>query len=328
MKRRRLIALLTLVLAMTPEAVVAQSTSKVYRVGLLNAGPPLPEASPYWVGLVRGFDRHGYTLGRNLAFEPRGAGMRHDRLPGLVEDLLASKVDMIVATGYPAALAAKQGTRKIPVVVLAAGDTVGTGLVASLARPGANLTGISELATELSTKRLELLKYAVPSVRRVAMLWNAGDVAMTHRYRAAAAAAQSLGVAVDALGVREAEDFEKAFAAMKRDTPDGILVVSDTLTVLHRKRILDFAATQRLPVMYEYERYVRDGGLMAYGPDQVAMAERAADLVVRIFKGADPATLPVEQPARLKFIVNLKTAKALGLTIGPAALVRADEVIE
>jgi putative ABC transport system substrate-binding protein len=201
-------------------------------------------------------------------------------------------------------------------------------LVASLARPGANLTGISELATELSTKRLELLKYAVPSVRRVAMLWNAGDVAMTHRYRAAAAAAQSLGVAVDALGVREAEDFEKAFAAMKRDTPDGILVVSDTLTVLHRKRILDFAATQRLPVMYEYERYVRDGGLMAYGPDQVAMAERAADLVVRIFKGADPATLPVEQPARLKFIVNLKTAKALGLTIGPAALVRADEVIE
>jgi putative ABC transport system substrate-binding protein len=328
MKADRRIALVMLGLAWTAPAAIAETPLKIHRVGLLSPAAPLSDDSPFGAGLIRGFKQHGYQVGKNLVFERRGAQMRLERLPDLVAELVAAKVDVIVATGFPAASAAKQGAKAIPIVVIGAGDIVGTGLAASLARPGGNLTGISELAAELSTKRLELLKEALPKTRRVAMLWNAGDNAMTHRYRAAAAAAEALGLTVQALGVRDAKDFEEAFAAMSREAPDGILVVSDTLTVTHRKRVYEFAAAQRLPVMYEYERYAREGGLMAYGPDQVAMAERAADQVVRIFKGIKAADLPVEQPARLRFVINLATATRLGITIAPSIVARADEVIE
>jgi putative ABC transport system substrate-binding protein len=325
-KPARIIALAIAGLMLAASGAVAQSP-RVYRIGLLSPAAPLPDDSPFGAGLIRGLKQHGYAVGTNLVFERRGAQMRPERLPALVADLVASKVDVIVATGFPAAAAAKQGTT-IPVVVIGAGDIIGTGLAASLARPGGNLTGVSELAAELSTKRLELLKEALPKVRRVAMLWNLGDNAMTHRYRAAAAAAEALGLVVQPLGVREAKDFEEAFAAMAREAPDGILVVSDTLTVANRKRVYDFASTQRLPVMYEYERYAREGGLMSYGPDQMAMAERAADQVARILKGIKPAEIPVEQPAKLRFVVNLGTAARLGLTLPQNLLARADEIIE
>jgi putative ABC transport system substrate-binding protein len=250
-----------------------------------------------------------------------------DRLPRLVAELVASNVDVIVAMGYPAALAIKQGTT-MPAVISQAGDPVGTGLVESLARPGGNLTGISDVAVQLSPKRLEYLKEVAPGLRRVAMLWNAADLGMTLRYRASEAAAQALGVEVQPLGVREPDDFEEAFAAMMRELPDGILMVSDSLTTLNRQRVYDFATAHRLPAIYEFDFLVRDGGLMAYGPDQDESFERVAALVDRILKGAKPADLPFEEPTRFRLAINLKTAKALDLTIPGTLLAFTDEVIE
>ena len=249
------------------------------------------------------------------------------RLPRLVEELVASKVDIIVTLGYPTALAAKQGTI-LPVVVYGAGDPVGTGLAASLARPGGNLTGISDASAEVTPKRMELLKQIAPRLRKVAMLWNADDLGMTLRYRASEAGAQALGISVQALGVREPNDFDQAFTAMDRDMPDAILMVSDALTTLNRKRVFEFAAAHRLPAIYEFDFIVRDGGLMSYGPDTDESFDRVAALVDRILKGAKPAELPFEQPTRFRFVLNLKTAKALGLEVPPTLLALADEVVE
>jgi putative tryptophan/tyrosine transport system substrate-binding protein len=260
-------------------------------------------------------------------FERRGAEAHMDRLPRLVDELAASKVDLIVTFGYPPAVAAKHGVT-VPVVVFAAGDPVGTGLVDSLARPGGNLTGISDVSAEVTPKRMELLKQIAPRLRKVAMLWNADDLGMTLRYRASETGAQALGISVQPLGVREPNDFDQAFAAMNRNMPDAILMVSDTLTALNRKRVFEFAAAHRLPAIYESDPYVRDGGLMSYGPDPDESLARVAALVDRILKGAKPATLPFEQPTRFRFVLNLKTAKALGLHIPPKLLALADEVIE
>ena len=328
MRIHRMLLLLALGQVLNLGNAVAEAPSKVYRVGVLSTLSASLELSPYGPGIVRGLTQQGYTPGSNVAFAGRGAEMHYERLPRLVGELLASRVDVIVTFGYPAALAAKKATTTVPVVVMGAGDAVETGLVASLAQPGGNLTGISETVTEISMKRLELLREAVPKLRHVAMLWNAADPAMTLRYKAAAAVAQALGVQVQPLGVREPEDFDEAFASMTRTPPDAILMVSDTLTALNRKRVFEFAAVHRLPAIYEYGRYAYDGGLMSYGPDQSEIAERGAQLIVRIFKGAKPADLPFEQPTRFRFVVNLKTAKALDFSIPPALLVRADEVIE
>jgi putative ABC transport system substrate-binding protein len=209
-----------------------------------------------------------------------------------------------------------------------AGDPVADGLVASFARPGGHLTGLSEVAVELSAKRLALLKEAVPGVHRVAMLWNAEDLGMSLRYKAAEAQARSLGIDVESLGVRAPNDFETAFAAMMHRPPDAILMVSDVLTTLNRKRVIDFAASHKLPAIYEYDFLVREGGLMSYGPDVSEMYDRAAGLAVRILKGADPAQLPLEEPSRFVLAINLGTAKAVGLTIPPSLLARADDIME
>jgi putative tryptophan/tyrosine transport system substrate-binding protein len=246
-------------------------------------------------------------------------------LPALVDDLVASRVEALITIGYPAALAAKQGTT-LPVVAINAGDPVRTGLVASLARPGGHLTGISDVSADLTPKRLELLKELVPTLRRVAMLWNATDLGMTLRYQASEAGAQALGLTIQPLGVREPDDFEQAFAAMQRERPDAILMVTDTLTLLNRKRVFEFAAAQQLPAIYEFDALVRDGGLMSYGPDQEESFSRVAALVARILTGAKPADLPFEQPTRFRLVLNLKTAQALGLPIPPTILVQADEV--
>ena len=315
-------------IAMASGAIAAQTPSKVYRLGLLAGGEPVVDTSNTGNALIRSFAERGYKLGGNLAIERRAAQGRLDRLPQLADELVASRVDVILTIGYPAALAAKQRTRTIPIVVIQAGDPVASGLVASFARPGGNLTGLSEVADELSAKRLELLKEAVPRMRTVAMLWNADDLAMSLRYRSANAEARRLGITVQPLGVHAPEDFDKAFSTMKRAPPDAILMVTDVLTNLNRKRVIDYATAHRLPAIFEHDYLVRDGGLMSYGPDMDDVFVRAAGLANRILEGAKPADLPLEQPTRFRLAVNLKTAKALGVKIPGSILVRADLLIK
>jgi putative ABC transport system substrate-binding protein len=239
----------------------------------------------------------------------------------------AVNIDVIVTVGYPAALSAKASG--IPVVIaFGSGDPVATGLVDSLARPGGSVTGISDDASTISTKRLSLLKQLLPNMRRVAMLWNRDDLGMSLRYGASGKAAELLGVGVQALGVREPDDFDGVFEAMDREPPDAILMVSDVLTVLNRKRVFDYAAAKRIPAIYEEQQFVRDGGLMSYGADPKESFERAGDFVSQIFKGRRPADIPFEQPTRYPFVVNLKTAKAIGLEMPPTLVALADEVIE
>ena len=324
--RRDLLALIGGTMAGWP-ILAAAEPSKVYRVGFLSSTAPITEKTPLGAGMTRYLAEYDYLRGQNLEFESRGAEAHLDRLPQLVRELEASKVDVIVANGYPAALAAKQATSR-PVVSNNAGDPVATGLVASLARPGGNITGISDVSAEITPKRLEILKEFAPGLRRVAILWNADDLGMTLRYRAAEATAQALGVEIQPLGVREPDDFETAFAAMGRDLPDAILMVTDSLTILNRKRVFDFAAQHRLPAIFEFDFLVRDGGLMSYGPDQGETYARMAALIDRILKGAKPAELPFEQPTLFRFVINVKTAKSIGFEVPAALLARADEVID
>jgi putative tryptophan/tyrosine transport system substrate-binding protein len=310
-----------------PWAVLAQPPATLTRLGVLSGGAPVADASPVGAALLRGLAQHGYTLGRNVALERRGAEGHSDRLPQLVHDLEASQVEALITIGYPPALAAKEGTR-LPVVAINAGDPVSTGLVESLARPGGHLTGISDVSADLTPKRMELLTQLAPGLRRVAMLWNAADLGMTLRYQASETGAQALGLSVQPLGVREPDDFEQAFAAMQRERPDAILMVTDTLTLLNRQRVFAFAAAQQLPAIYEFDYLVRDGGLMSYGPDLDESFSRVAALVDRILKGAKPADLPFEQPTRFRLVINLKTAQAMGLPVPALLLFQADEVLK
>ena len=322
MRRREFIACCC-ASAAWPLAARAQQQARTYRVGLL-ASRPIGEGEERRKAIIKVLAAHDFVEGRNLLFEPRWG----DSLSENVEALKATRVDVIITFGYPASLAAKTLAKDVPIVCSGAGDPVATGLAQSLARPGGNLTGVTELATELSAKRLEILKEAVPHLKTVAMLFNATDLGMTLRSRAAEAAAKVLDVSVQTLGVREPSDFGNAFAEMTRSRPDAILMVSDTLTVLNRKQVMEFASNNRLPAIYEFGFLVRDGGLMSYGPNLRETGERVGDLVARILRGARPADLPLEQPTHFELIVNLKTAKSIGLIIPPALLSRADEVIE
>jgi putative ABC transport system substrate-binding protein len=327
MKRREFIRLVGGAACLSPCAFAARAEGKVYRIATLNLGSAVSADGPAGAAICRGLASHGYTLGQNLQFESRGADMSMDRLPGLLDELIANKADVIVTFGYPSAFVAKQRST-LPVVSFTAGDPVGTGLVDSLARPGGHITGISDVSAEMTPKRMELLGEIVPRLRRVAILWNATDPGMTLRYRASETGAKVMGIDVQPLGVRAPDDFEHAFAAMTSEMPDAILMVSDVLTMLNRKRVIAFAAERRLPAIYETEVYVRDGGLMSYGPDQNEGYARVADLLDRILKGAKPADLPFEQPTLFKMVLNLRTAKALGLTIPATVIARADEAIE
>ena len=327
MKRRDFIALFgTVVIA--PGVAIAQTPGKVYRVALVSGAGIVPETALYAKLLLGGLAKLGYTPGQNLAFEkPHGAAGQPVQLSQLMEELKAAKVDAIVVFGYPTAVAAKAAG--LPTVVaFGVGDPVATGLVVNLARPEGNITGISDVATTLSTKRLSLLKEMLPKLHRVAMLWNKDDLGMSLRYDASAKAATAMVVDVQAVGVREPDDFNEAFAMMDREPPDAILMVSDSLTMLNRKRVFDYAAVHRLPAIYEYDPLVREGGLMSYGPDLRESFERAASMVDHIFKGAKPADLPFEQPTRYLFVLNLKTAKSISLEIPPTVLALADEVVE
>ena len=274
-----------------PSPLCAQNSPRTYRVGLLSAGQVIGDASPLGKALVSELADAGFLLRKNLAFERRAAEGHVDRLPQLVAELVGSHVDAVVTSGFPATLAAKQNG-SIPVVAINAGDPVRTGLVESLAHPGGIVTGISDVSAEVTPKRLELLKEFAPNLRKVAVLWNADDLGMTLRYRASEAVGSQLGVTLQPLGVREPDDFALAFSRMDADPPEGILMVTDSLTILNRKRVFDYAAAHKLPAIYEFDFLVRDGGLMSYGPDPLESNNKLGTLLVRILKGAKPADLP------------------------------------
>jgi len=326
MKRREFITLLGSMTVAAQRGAFAQA-DRIFRLGTLSAGAALAPDNPRGAVLAGALAKLGYVQGKNIVYEARGASGKLDQVVKLALELKAANVDAIVTISYPAAVAAK--ATSIPTVVVSgSGDPVATGLVASLSHPGGNLTGIADDAAMLSTKRLSLLKAMVPKLRRVAMLWNKDDLGMSLRYQASAKAAQGLDVEVQALGVREPDDFNDAFAAMTREMPDAILMVSDALTILNRKRVIDFAAQHKLPAIYEADDLVHDGGLMSYGADQKESMVRGAAIVDRILKGAKPAGLPVEEPTRYLFVINLKTANAIGLEIPAQVSALADEVIE
>jgi ABC-type uncharacterized transport system substrate-binding protein len=301
--------------------------AKTYRLASLTAGSPVPANSPNGMMLFSALARNGYTIGLNLEYQPYGAAMQIALLPQLAKDIAANRVDAAVVLGYPAA-AAMKGTGIPTVVAVGAGDPVATGLIENLAHPAGNITGISDNAATLSTKRLGLLKQAVPRIQKVAMLWNKSDLGMTLRYQSSADAAKALGITVQPLGVGEPDDFEDAFTAMDRNLPDAILMVSDPLMILNRARVFDYAAAHGLPAIYENDPYVRAGGLMSYGADLNESYERAAYLLARIFRGAKPADLPFEEPTHYLFVINLKAAKSIGLELPPTVLAIADEVVE
>jgi len=327
MKRREFLALLGGAALVDPRATLAQTPGRIYHLGTLHPALPVTDTSPFGKIVLNVLAEHGYLLGQNLTFDARGATGDVAKIPSLLGELKVRDVDAIIVAGYRAALAAK--STGIPTVgAFGLGDPVETRLIDRLAHPGGNITGISDVAATLTTKRLSLLKEMSPKLRKVAMLWNKGDLGMTLRYEASAKVAQAIGITVQALGVREPDDFNEAFSVMNSDLPDAILMVADSLTTLNRKRVFEFAAAKKLPAIYEYDFLVRDGGLMSYGPDLTESFERTAALVDRIFKGAKPADLPFEQPTRYPFVLNLKTAKSIGLEIPPTLLALADEVIE
>jgi putative tryptophan/tyrosine transport system substrate-binding protein len=328
MLRRDFISFLGGAVIAGPRVAIAQTPSKVYRVGTLLPGPPVDEKSPLGAFLLQKLEQQGYTLGKNLAFEARGASGQIGKLGEIVRGMKADQVDVIVAGGFPVALACK--VANVPTVVyIGVGDPVATHLIDSLAHPGGNITGISDNAAALSTKRLALIKQAVPTLQKVAMLWNKGDLGMSMRYDASADAARSLGVAVQALGVHEPDDFNGVFEAMDRDPPDAIFMVADVLTTLNRRRVFDYASAHHIPALYEYDfPNVHDGGLMSYGPDLNESIERAANLTARILRGTRPADLPFEEPTHYKLVINLKTAKATGIELPVNFVALADEVIE
>jgi putative tryptophan/tyrosine transport system substrate-binding protein len=314
---------------LAPLGVEAQQTGKMHRIGYLSGGTPSSARTSALVEAFRdGLRELGYVEGRNLTIEWRFSEGRGEQFPALANELSQLKVEAIVTTGGPATRAAKQATNTIPIVMAFSGDPVGTGLVASIARPGGNLTGLSFMSPELSAKRLELLREAFPKVTRVATLWNPDDPVYALELQRTEAAARGLGISLQPIEVRGVADFEAAFASMARHRADALIVFAHTLTILNQRRLVELANRDRLPTMYGLREFVTGGGLIAYGPSLSALYRRAAFYVDRIFKGAKPADLPVEQPTKFELLINLKTAKALGLTIPPSLLLRADHVIE
>jgi len=328
MERRAFLAGTGAVLLAVPLAAEAQQAVKITRIGYLGfnltASPHLPEA------FRQGLRDLGYVEGRNVVIEYRDAEGKPERLPALAAELVALKVDVILAPGTPQALAAKQATRTLPIVFGAAADPVGSGLVSSLARPGGNVTGLSVVTPELVGKRLELLTQAVPGVSRVAVLWqpgNYGERTEKDMLKEAEVAARALGVRLQFVEARGPADFDRAFSDITRARAGALTVVPSAMLFGERRRLVDLAAKNRLPAVYQWREGVDAGGLMSYGPDFADLFRRAATYVDRILKGAKPGDLPVEQPTKFELVINLKTAKALGLTIPPLLLGRADEVI-
>jgi len=316
-------------LTLAPLAAEAQQAGQAARIGYLAANLTV---SPHMTEAFRqDCVTSVYVDGRSVVIEYRDAEGKYDRLPARAAELVALKVDVIVAADTPAALAAKQATRTLPIVFIGAGDPVTIGLVTSLARPGGNVTGLSLLAPELVGKRLELLKQAVPGVGRVAALWQPGFVGeRTEKdmLKEVEVTARALGVRLQFVEARGPADFYRAFSDMTRARADALTVLGSAMFANERRRVVDLAAKNRLPGVYGFREYVDAGGLMAYGPNVADLFQRAATYADKILKGAKPGDLPVEQPTKFELVLNLKTAKALGLTIPQSVLVRADQVIE
>ena len=325
--RRTFLAGTGAVLLAAPLAAEAQQVAKISRIGYLatNRTPHFQEA------FRQGLRDLGYVEGRNLVIEDRNAEGKAERLPALAAELVALKVDVIVAASTPAALAAKQATRTLPIVFTAVADAVTSRLVTSLAQPSGNVTGLSVLAPELVGKCLELLTQAVPRVNRVAVLWQPGAVGeRTEKdtLREAEVAARALGVRPQFVAAPGPVDIERAFSDMSRARASALTVLTSAMLFTERRRLVALAAKNRLPTVYPWREAVDAGGLMAYGPDLADLYRRVATYVDKILKGAKPADLPVEQPTKFELVINMKTAKALGLTIPQSLLGRADQVIE
>lgn len=323
MKRRDFIAFFGGGLGAWPLLARAQPSGKIWRIGFIAH-----RYEKFYDPLFQGLRELGYVEGQNLIVERRYAEGRVERFDEFAAEMVRLKADVIIVVTTPAAFAARKTTTTIPIVHPAAIDPVGTGLIASLAHPGGNVTGLAVLNAETSAKRLELLREVVPGLSRGAVLWNAANPANGLAWRETDGAGRALGVALESQEVRGPKDFEGAFAAIAQQRPDILLVLQDALTLEYRKEIIGFALRERIPSMYVGKEWVEEGGLMSYGDRLPERYRRAADLVDRILKGAKPADLPVEQPTTFELVVNLKTAKAIGLTLSPAFLARADQVIE
>jgi len=319
--------LLVLALLTAPIAVETQQAGKVPRLGILGAYSS-SIASPFAEALRQGLRDAGYVEGQNIVLEERWAEGNFDRLPSLAADLVRRKVDVIVAASTPAVQAARQATRTIPIVMTLVSDPVESGIVASLGRPGGNVTGLSLMHPELSGKRLALLKEVSPKISDVAVLWSASTASYSVVLGETEAAARSLGMHLQSVEVRGPAGVDNAFTSMTRDRISALVVLPDPMFRNQHRRIIDLAAKNRLPAMYWSRELVDAGGLMAYGANIADIHRQAAVLVDKILKGAKPSALPIEQPAKLELAINLKTAKALGMTIPPSLLQRADRVVE
>ena len=319
--------IITLGILLGSLAAQAQQTGNVYRIGFLGNSTAALEAN--LVGPFReGLRDLGYVEGRNVLIEYRWAEGKYDRFPALIAELLALKVAVIVTAGTPATLAVKKATTSVPLVMSAVGDPVGAGIVPSLSHPGGNITGLTAISTEMDAKRLELLREVVPSVSYIALLWNAASPLQVLAEKQVQAAAQVLRMRVLSLGVKTEEEIKSALAVMARERPDALLVLADRLLLHHRALIMDFATRHRLPGVHAYRELVEAGGLMSFGPSYADMHKRAAYFVDRILKGAKPGDLPVERPRTFELVINLKVAKALGLTIPQSVLLRGTEIIQ
>jgi putative ABC transport system substrate-binding protein len=318
--------MLALAILTAPLIAEAQPLSHMPRIGVLS-------------GITREHDRNvkaflggmralGYVEGQNLVMEYRGVAGQYERFPDLAAELVQLKVDVLLVGPTPAALAAKEATTTIPIVMAGVGDPVGSGLVASLAHPGGNVTGVSVLQPEVVGKQLEFLKAVLPTVSHVAVLWNPAHPAHPLIVRAADVAAQALGVQLHLVEARGPDAFDSAFAAMTRAHAGALLVLGDPMFRQHRSRLAELAATSRLPTVHNDRAYVEAGGLLCYGASHPDMYRRAATYVDKILKGAKPADLPVEQPTHFELVINLKTVQALGITMPPSLLLLADEVIQ
>jgi putative ABC transport system substrate-binding protein len=321
MRRREFIALLGSAVAAWPSSVRAQQR---FKIGLLDTGLGAAFTTPFTRKLVE----LGYVEGKNVVIERRAAEGNAARLKEFAADLVGQQVDVIVTAGTPAGVAAKQATSVIPIVLGAISDPVGIGLVASLARPGGNATGNSLMAPDLSAKRLDILHTLAPGITRFAILWDSSNPGMAERVRETKRAADQSHVLLHPVGPRNLDELDAAFAELLKARPDALLVTAEAFTRRYQSRILDFANSNKIPAMFEDGGYVEAGGLMSYGPDYPAVFAKAAIFVDKILKGAKPADLPVEQPTKFELVINLRTAKALGLEIPPTLIALADRVIE
>jgi putative ABC transport system substrate-binding protein len=322
-------ALILLFLTAPLGTAAAESPEKMPRVGYISPGSSSdPARLRRFEAFRQGLRELGYVEGQSIVLEPRWAEGKYDRYPGLAADLVRLKVDVIVASGGAATLAVKQATRTIPIVMSVVIDPVGSGLVPSLAHPGGNLTGTSMMAPDLVGKQLEVLKEVVPKVLRVALLWNPANPGSASQLREAEAVARALKVGLQTLEARNPQEIDSAFAAMTKERAAALMVLVDAIFTNQVRQIADLAAKRRLPSIYGQREYAEAGGLMVYSSNPFELERRAATFVDKLLKGAKPADLPIEQPSKFELVINLKTAKALGLTLPSSVLLRADQVIE